>query len=113
MDSRIYRNYVVVMIDLCKHDNTVESLPMFQKLFSLLVMSGLFSGVMGVVRELIDLVEDVDRLGEYNWAATIWQFLVDALGETKEKMRTTKNVQINRFAIVLQVCHNYCFTMVC
>ena len=42
MDSRIYRNYVAVMIELCKQHNTVEQLPMFRKLFSLLVLSGLY-----------------------------------------------------------------------
>ena len=52
-------------------------------------------------------------LGDYNWAAAVWQFLVNALGETKEKMHTTKNVQINGFAIVLQVCSIYCFPKVC
>jgi len=40
----------------------------------------------------MDLVEDVDRLGDYNWAAAVWKFLVNVLGEIKEKMRTTKNV---------------------
>ena len=40
----------------------------------------------------MDLVEDVDSLGDYNWAAAVWQFLVNALTETKEKMRTTKNM---------------------
>ena len=42
MDSRIYRNYVAVMIDLCRQHNTVKSIPMFWKLLSLLVMSRLF-----------------------------------------------------------------------
>ena len=54
--------------------------------------------------ELIELVEDVDRLPEYNWAVTVWKFLVDALGETKEKMGMMKNLQMNEFAMVLQVC---------
>jgi len=61
---------------------------------------------------LIDLVEDVDRLGEYSWAVVVCQFLVDALGETKEKMHTTKNMQINGFAMVLQVWHTYSFATV-
>jgi len=69
--------------------------------------------VREVAWELIDLVEDVDSLGDYNWAAAIWQFLVDALGETKEKIRTTKNVQINAFAMVLQVWEMYYFAKVC
>jgi len=51
-------------------------------------------------------------LGDYNWAAAVWQFLVNALGETKEKIHTTKNVQINGFAIVLQVCSINCFAKV-
>ena len=69
---------------------------------------GCFSPVLqGVAWDLIHLVEDVDSLGEYNWAAAVWQFLVDAVGETKEKLRTTKNMQINGFAMVLQVCEMY------
>jgi len=41
MDVRICRNYVSVMIDLCPEHNTVESPPMFGKLYPLLVLSGL------------------------------------------------------------------------
>ena len=41
-DSRIYRNYLCVMIYLCRQYNSFESIPIFRKLFSLLVMSGLF-----------------------------------------------------------------------
>ena len=62
---------------------------------------------MGGVWELIDMVEDVDCLSKYNWATVVYQFLVDALDETKEKMRTTKNMQINGFAMALQVSHCY------
>jgi len=50
----------------------------------------------------------VDGLAEYNWAKAVWQFLVDALDETKAKMRTTKNVQISGFAMLLQVCDDHC-----
>jgi len=35
------------------------------------------------------------------------------VGETKEKMRTTKNVQINGFAMVLRVWKIYYFAKVC
>ena len=41
-DSRIYRNYVAVIIALCKQYSSGDSIPMFRKLFSLLVLSGLF-----------------------------------------------------------------------
>ena len=58
--------------------------------------------------ELINMVEHVDRLSEYNWAAAVYQFLVDAFDETKEKMCTTKNVQTNGFAMALHVAHHYC-----
>jgi len=34
-DSRIYRNYVAVMIKLCRQHNIGDSLLMFRKLFSL------------------------------------------------------------------------------
>jgi len=42
MESRIYRNYVAVMIELSKQHNTVEQLPIFRKLLSLLVLSALY-----------------------------------------------------------------------
>ena len=41
-DMRIYRNYVFVLIDLCRQHNTVETVAMFQKLYTLLVLGGLF-----------------------------------------------------------------------
>jgi len=49
------------------------------------------------------MVEDVDHLAKYNWATVVCHFLVDVLDETKEKMNTTKNVQINGFAMAFQV----------
>jgi len=49
------------------------------------------------------MVEDVDRLAEYNWVAAVCHFLVDGLNETKEKMPPTKNLQINGFAMALDV----------
>jgi len=67
----------------------------------------------GVTWELIELVEDVDRLAEYNWGAAVWQFLVDALGETKEKMCTLKNLQINEFAMLLQAWRSHDFSVAC
>ena len=58
-------------------------------------------------------MEDVDRLAKYNWEAAMWQFLVDALGETKEKICTTKNLQINGFAMVMQVWQSHGFSVAC
>jgi len=63
----MYRNYVSVMIDLCRQHTAIESIPMFRNLFSLLVMNGLFFPRSGALAwELIDLVDDVDRL----WSTT-------------------------------------------
>ena len=104
-ESRMYRNYIAVIIELCKKYSSGDSIPMFRKLFSLLVVSGLYFArtAGGVAWDLINVVEDVDSLGEYNWAGAVWQFLVGALGETKQKLGTTKNVQMNGFVMVLQV----------
>ena len=87
-DMRLYRNYVAVIVELCKHNNTPKSLGLFRKLYSLLVMSGpLFSHTAGgVVWELIGMTEDVEGMGEYNWLAAIWSFLVEAIQEMKQKL---------------------------
>ena len=47
------------------------------------------------------MVEDVDGVGEYNWLEVVWEFLVEAMKETKEKMWTMKNLQINAFTMML------------
>jgi len=59
---------VAVMVELCKQNNTTESLGLFRRLYSLLVMSGLLfpRTVGGMVWELIGMTEDVEGMGEYN-----------------------------------------------
>ena len=41
-EGRIYRNYVAVIIALCRQYSSGDRIPMFRKLFSMLVLSGLF-----------------------------------------------------------------------
>ena len=74
---------------------------MFRKLYALLVLSGLLFPYSdeGVAWELIDMVDDIDWMVGYNWPAVVWQFLVDAINETTDKMRTRKNLQINEFVL--------------
>ena len=115
IDVHIYRNYVSMIIELWRQHNVVESLLMLRKLFTLSVLSGrLFPrSVRGIAWDLIDLVEDNDRLAEYKWTGAIFQFLVEMLDETKENMCTTKNLQINGIAMLLQVCrYNFLGTTV-
>lgn len=96
---------MAVMVELCKQNNTAESLGLFRKLYSLLVMSGiLFLRIVGgMVWELIGMTEDVEGMGEYNWSAAIWSVLVEVLGETTQKLRLKKNLQMVGFTMVLQV----------
>ena len=49
------------------------------------------------------MVEDVKSMAEYNWVEATWMFLMEAIEEAKEKMRSAKTVQINGFAMILQV----------
>ncbi|KAJ8421626.1 hypothetical protein Cgig2_021770 [Carnegiea gigantea] len=62
------RNYVSVIMELCKQNNTPERLDLFRKLSSLLVMSELLfmRTAGGVAWELIGITEDVEGMGEYN-----------------------------------------------
>ncbi|KAJ8446950.1 hypothetical protein Cgig2_006578 [Carnegiea gigantea] len=69
-DMRIYRNYVSVLIELFRVSNTVERVTMFKKLYTFLVVSGLLfpRGAGDAAWDLVHVVEEVDRVGEYNWA---------------------------------------------
>ena len=104
-DMRIYRNYISVLLDLCRSNNTRDKEVMFTKWYALLVVSGLLFQrcAGGMAWDLISMVDDVKSMAEYNWAEATWMFLVEAIEEAKEKMRNTKNVQINGLAMILQV----------
>ncbi|KAJ8426097.1 LOW QUALITY PROTEIN: hypothetical protein Cgig2_001265 [Carnegiea gigantea] len=103
-DVRLYRNYMVVMVELCKQNNTAKSLELFRKLYTLLVISGILfpRTAGGMVWELIGMTEDVEVMGEYNWLAAIWSFLVEVIEETKQKLRLKKNLHMAGFAMTLQ-----------
>ncbi|KAJ8428316.1 hypothetical protein Cgig2_015466 [Carnegiea gigantea] len=104
-DVRLYRNYMSVIVELCKQNNTPKRLRLFTKLYSLLVMSELLFPCMvgGVTWELIGMTEDVEGIGEYNWLAAIWSFLMEAIEDTKQKILVKKNLQIAGFAMILQM----------
>ncbi|KAJ8430116.1 LOW QUALITY PROTEIN: hypothetical protein Cgig2_007089 [Carnegiea gigantea] len=99
-DMCIYKNYVLVLLELCRVNNTVERVALFNKLYTFSVLSGLlFPRCAG--GNLVHIVEDVDGVREYNWAKVVWEFLVHAVEESQEKMWSMKNMQINGFAMIL------------
>ncbi|KAJ8420215.1 hypothetical protein Cgig2_021429 [Carnegiea gigantea] len=89
-DMRIYKNYVSVLLELCRVNNTVE-------IVTLLVVSGLLfpQSAGGVAWDLVHIMEDVDGVREYNWSEAVWEFLVQAMEQSQEKIQSTKNLQIN------------------
>ena len=64
----IYSNYISILLKLCRIHNTVETVSLFKKLYSLLVMSRLLfpQCIEGVARDLIFVVEDGERMREYS-----------------------------------------------
>jgi len=84
LDVRLYRNYVSIIVELCKQNNTPERLNLFRKLYSLVMSGLLFPRTTGSVAwELIGMTEDVEGMGEYNWSAAIWNFLEEAMEDMK------------------------------
>ncbi|KAJ8442638.1 hypothetical protein Cgig2_003682 [Carnegiea gigantea] len=73
-DMRIYRNYVSVLLKLCRVNNTVERVALFKKLYTFLVVSGLLfpHDAGGAAWDLVYIVEDEGGVGEYNWAEAMW-----------------------------------------
>ncbi|KAJ8447907.1 hypothetical protein Cgig2_012042 [Carnegiea gigantea] len=72
-DVRIDRNYVSVLLELCRVSNTVETLAFFKKLYTFLVVGGLLfpQCAGGVAWDLVHIVENVDGVGEYNWSEAV------------------------------------------
>lgn len=101
----MYKNYVSVIFDPCKENNTPERLGLFMKLYSSLVMNGLLFPCTagGVAWKLIEMIEDVNNMAEYNWSQAVWSFLVEVIEETKGKIPMKKNLQIHGFAMIRQV----------
>jgi len=40
----------------------------------------------------MSMVEDVRGMGEHNWTEATWMFLVEAIEETQEEIRSTRNL---------------------
>ncbi|KAJ8441250.1 LOW QUALITY PROTEIN: hypothetical protein Cgig2_000623 [Carnegiea gigantea] len=82
----------------------LETVGLFRKLYTLFIVIYLFfpQCAGGVAWDLIFVVEDMDRVVKYNWSEAVWKILVEAIEETTVKMQTTKNLQINGFAMILQ-----------
>ncbi|KAJ8427238.1 hypothetical protein Cgig2_016930 [Carnegiea gigantea] len=95
-DISIYKNCVLVLLELCSMHNEVQMVSSFRKLYTFLIVSGLFflRCAGGVTWNLISMVKDVDEVSKYNWSEAMQDFLVEAMEEIKEKMRITKNLQI-------------------
>jgi len=64
-NMHIYRNYVSILLEQCRRHNTVETVGLFRKLYTLLVVSGLFfpQCAGGVTWDLISMVKNVDGMG--------------------------------------------------
>ncbi|KAJ8428408.1 hypothetical protein Cgig2_024554 [Carnegiea gigantea] len=104
-NMRMYWNYVSVIIELCKQNNTPDRLGLFTKLYALLVISALLFPRTpgGVTWELIKMTKNGCGMTKYNWSQAVWSFLVEAIEDTKEKIPLKKNLQMHGFATILQV----------
>mgnify|MGYP001037933063 CR=1 FL=1 len=65
-----------VLLEFCRVNNIVEKVALFKKLYMLLVVSELLFPrcAGGVPWDLVHIMEDVDRVGEYNWSEAVWEF---------------------------------------
>jgi len=50
-------------------------------------------------------VEDIDIMGEYEWAEEVWRVLVETIEDTQRKLceGPTSEVQLNGFSVLIQV----------
>jgi len=89
-DMHIYRNYVSYCLSCVGSIILLRVLVFLENCMICWFWVACFSrAVLGVAWDLIDMVNDIDDIT--NWAA-IWEFLVDVMEETNEKMRTIKNL---------------------
>ena len=98
----MYKNFLSIIVNLCKKNSTPKKLGLFIKLYSLLVLSGLFFSYSagGVALELITMTKDVKVMAQYNRSEPGLSFLEEAIEETHEKMRSTKTLQLNGLVII-------------
>jgi len=79
-------------------------------MYAFMIMSGiLFPGTpYGAAWGMLRYVEDIQRMGEYNWPQAVWRFVVETIEDTQKKLCAgpLTEVQLNGFCLLIQVRFN-------
>lgn len=105
--SRFFRNYVSDMVALCEENNEDDRVGLWVKIYAFIIMSRVLFLLMpyGAAWGTLRYVEDVQKIGEYNWAQSEWRVVVDTIEEIQKKLCAgpLTEVQLNGFCLLFQV----------
>jgi len=80
------------------------------KMYAFMVLGGVLflRTPYGAAWNLLQYVEDIDRMGEYAWAEAVWRVLVETIEDTQRKLYEgpISEVQLNGFCVLIQVIPN-------
>ncbi|KAJ8421573.1 hypothetical protein Cgig2_028557 [Carnegiea gigantea] len=103
---RFFRNYVSAMVALCEENKEDDRVRLSVRIYAFTIMSGvLFPGApYGVAWGMLQYVEDIQRIGEYNWAEAVWRVVVNTIEDTQKKLCAgpLTEVQLNGFCLLIQ-----------
>jgi len=105
-DSRVYKNFIAAMVQLCEQNDGEEQLQLWLKLYTWVVMSGILfpRGVYVAAWELERYADDVQGMAQYAWAEAVWRYLVDAMEDMQRRLSSpVSEIQFNGFSLLLQV----------
>ena len=98
------------MVALCEECSADDRVGVWMKIYAFMVLSGvLFPRTpYGAAWNLLQYVEDIDRMGEYAWAEAVWRVLVETIEDTQRKLYEgpISEVQLNGFCVLIQVIPN-------
>ena len=105
-DNRVFKNFVAAMVYQCERFAGEEHLPLWLKMYTWFVLSGVFfpRGVYVAAWELERYANDVAGMSQYAWAEAIWRYLVEALDDMQRRLpHAASEIQFNGFSTLLQV----------
>ncbi|KAJ8434758.1 hypothetical protein Cgig2_019683 [Carnegiea gigantea] len=79
---RFFRNYMSTMAALCEENSEDDQVGLWVRIYAFMILSG----VLFPRTPYEAACEDIEGMGQYNWAKAVWRVVVDTIEDTQRKL---------------------------
>ncbi|KAJ8420616.1 hypothetical protein Cgig2_023143 [Carnegiea gigantea] len=85
---RFFWNYVSAMVALYEGNSKDDQVRLWVRIYAFMILSGvLFPRTLyGAAWSMMQYVEDIEGMGQYNWAEAVWRVIGETIEDTQRKL---------------------------